>query len=157
MVKKIVFRKDYQLYVYDVKKKNTKLVEINTIENSTLEKTQDFNVQGKISFFDVSNDGKKLCFVSRGELFVSDAKGKFVKQLKTSPNGRVMEAHFLKDDKSIIFSQTVNGYQNWFTIDANGKTAAVRRTNGQPKTIGISLSTAIRPRLLISVGALLCA
>lgn len=118
---KIVFQKDYQLFVYDVKKGNAKQVKIEVLNNNTLSKSQDFDVKGNISGFDVSDDGKKLCFVSRGELFVSDAKGKFVRQIKTNPLGRVMECYFLKDNKTIIFNQTVNGYQNWFTIPANGK------------------------------------
>ena len=117
---KIVFQKDYQLFVYDVKKGSTKKVDIQVVRNNTLAKSQDFDVKGNITGFDVSDDGKKLCFVSRGELFVSDVKGKFVRQLKTRADGRVLESYFLKDDKTILFNQTVNGYQNWFTIPADG-------------------------------------
>jgi tricorn protease len=42
-------------------------------------------VNGKIPDFDVSGDGKKIAFVSRGKLFVSDAKGKFIRQIATLP------------------------------------------------------------------------
>ena len=138
---KIVFQKDYQLYIYDVKKGSAKLVPISIAQNNTLSKTQDFNVSGNITFFDVSTDGKKFCFVSRGELFVSDIKGKFVKQLKTRADGRVLEAYFLKDDKTVIFSQTVNGYQNWFTISANGKEVETQRTNDKQNNRSISFNS----------------
>ncbi|MEZ5040146.1 MAG: S41 family peptidase [Saprospiraceae bacterium] len=116
----IVFRKDYQLFIYDVKTGKTTQPNIQILRNGTLEKAQSFEVAGNISAYDASGDGKKLAFVSRGELFVSDIEGKFIKPIKTMADGRVMEIHWLKDDKTILFNQTVKGYQNWFTISADG-------------------------------------
>ena len=48
---------------------------------------QDFNVKGKITNFDISPDQKKIAFLSRGLLFVSDMEGKFVRELNTNPEG----------------------------------------------------------------------
>jgi len=125
---KIVFQKDYQIHLYDVKTQQTAHVPIQIPNNNTLTKMQNFKVQGNISEFDVASDGKKLAFVSRGELFVSDMKGKFVRQIPTSSLGRVLEVYWLKGDTSLIFNQTVDGYQNWFTTAANGKEKAVQRS-----------------------------
>ncbi|HHH50215.1 MAG TPA: peptidase S41, partial [Saprospiraceae bacterium] len=126
---KIVFQKDYQIFVYDVASKMTHRIELQLAKNNTLAKSKNFKVAGNISAFDIADDGKKIAFVSRGELFVSDIKGKFVKQISTDALGRVSEVYWLKDDKTLLFNQTVGGYQNWFTISADGMTAAKQLTN----------------------------
>lgn len=117
---KIVFVKDYQLHTFAPGSGATEKLSFSLPRNLTLNKAQDFNVKDKISAFDVSGDNKKLAFVSRGELFVSDVKGRFIRQLKTNPMGRVDEVYWLKNDKTLIFNQTANGYQNWYTIAADG-------------------------------------
>ncbi len=118
--KKVVFRKDYQLYVYDVDRKSSKKLKIDINNNSTTQQEQSFDVKGNITFFDVSEDGKKMAFVSRGKLFVSDVEGKFVKEIETNPKEAVKEVKWLKDNSSLIFSRSVNGYYNWFVTSANG-------------------------------------
>ena len=118
--KKIVFRKDYQIYVYDVSSKKTTKPTINTIKNSTLEKEQSYSVKGKISNFDISPDEKKMAFISRGKLFISDIEGKFVKEIKTDPSEAVQEVKWLKNNKTLLYSQSYKGYYNWFTINADG-------------------------------------
>ncbi|MEM1124923.1 MAG: peptidase S41, partial [Bacteroidota bacterium] len=110
----IIFQKDYQLFVYKVASGQTKKVPVTVARNNTLGKTKDFEVAGNITLFNVSPDGKKLAFVSRGELFVSDIKGKFPHQLNTAADGRVLQVEWLSDNETLIFNQTVGGYQNWF-------------------------------------------
>ena len=114
----IVFEKEYQLYVYDVARKRSRKVDIKIYHNTTLAQNQNFNTKGRVSNFDVSQDQKKIAFVSRGELFVSDISGKFIKQIKTNPKERVIEVKWLKDNKRILYTQTVEGYTNLFVIDA---------------------------------------
>src|SRR6185369_16172454 len=77
----VVFEKDYQLWLYDVKAGKAAPINIDILRNNVLPREQDFEVRGNISAFDVSPDGKKLAFVSRGELFVSDVEGKFIRQI----------------------------------------------------------------------------
>ncbi|WP_421795281.1 S41 family peptidase [Haliscomenobacter sp.] len=117
---KVAFRRDYQIQVYDVKKKKAETVGIRIPQNVTLNKLQDFSIKGNISNFDVSDDGKKLAFISRGQVFVSDVKGKFIQQLATRSDGRALEIHWLKDNKTLLYNQTAGGYQNWFTQAADG-------------------------------------
>ncbi len=138
---KVIFQKEYQLFIYDVASGQTNKVPVSVARNNTLEKTKDFQVSGNISAFSVSPDGKKMAFVSRGELFVSDIKGKFPKQLKTAADGRVMEVEWLKDNKTLIFNQTVGGYQNWFKIDAAGKTGEKQLTNDAEDNRLLSLNS----------------
>jgi len=127
---KVIFEKDYQLFIYDPSTGSSNAIHVNVNTNKALEKEQSFDVDGKISYFDVSPDGKKMAFVSRGVLFVSDVEGKFIAQISDGKE-RVMEVKWLKDNRTLLFSQTYKGYQNWFTISADGK--------GTPKQITADL------------------
>lgn len=116
---KVVFRKDYQIFVYDVVSGQTTKPEIIINKNNTLTKEQSFNTNN-ITYFDVSSDNKKIAFISRGKLFVSDIKGKFIKEIKTNPKEAVQEVKWLKNNKTLLYSQSYKGYYNWFTQNADG-------------------------------------
>ncbi|MBS3946632.1 MAG: PD40 domain-containing protein [Melioribacter sp.] len=117
---KIVFVRDYQLYVYDVKSGNANAADLKLFDNSSINLAQEFNVKDKVTNFNASPDGKKFVFVSRGIMFVSDLEGKFIKKINTDPNERVVEALWLKDNQTILYNRTVNGWLNLFTIKATG-------------------------------------
>jgi tricorn protease len=117
---KVIFEKDYQLWLYDVAKGSADKINITVNRNLILPKDKDFQVQNNISAFDVSPDGKKLAFISRGELFVSDVEGKFIRHIEKGNAERAQEVNWLPDNKTLLFSQTAGGYYNWFTIAANG-------------------------------------
>lgn len=117
---KVVFEKDYQLWLYDVKTDKESKLNISIIRNNILPKEKDFDVRGKISAYDVSPDGKKLAFVSRGELFVSDVEGKFIQQVNRRSAERVVEVKWMSDNKTLLFNQTLDGYTNLCTIAADG-------------------------------------
>ena len=124
---KVVFEKGYQLWMYDVKTGNEKKLDISIIRNNVLPKEKDFDVKGNISAYDVSPDGKKLVFVSRGELFVSDVEGKFIEEINRGTAERAKEVKWLSDNKTILFNQTLDGYTNWYTIRAD--------SSGTPKQL----------------------
>jgi tricorn protease len=124
----VVFEKDYQLFAYHTGSGETTPIPVQVGLNSVLQITQSFEVATNIEAFDVSPDNKKLAFVSRGMLFVSDIKGKFVAQLPTAANERVTEVRWLKDNKTLVFTQTEKGWKNIFSIAADGSSKAVRRT-----------------------------
>ncbi|MBS1654599.1 MAG: PD40 domain-containing protein [Bacteroidetes bacterium] len=117
---KVVFEKDYQLWLYDVKSDKAKKISISIVRNNVLPKEKDFDVKGAISAFDVSPDGKKLAFISRGEIFVSDIEGKFIEQIDRGSAERVREIKWMSDNKTLLFNQTLEGYTNWYTITADG-------------------------------------
>lgn len=117
---KIVFEKDYQLWLYDVKSDKETKLDIAIIRNNILPQEKDFDVKGNISAFDVSPDGKKLAFVSRGEVFVSDIEGKFIKLINRGSAERAREIKWMSDNKTLLFNQTLEGYTNWYTIAADG-------------------------------------
>lgn len=143
---KIIFEKDYQLYIYDVATKSTKVLNISLNTNKTLEKEQNFSVENNISYYNVAPDGKKIAFVSRGVLFVSDIEGKFTQQISDGKQ-RVMEVKWLKDNRTLLFNQTDKGYQNWFSIAADGKGSSKQLTydlrNNRSITLNNDLSKAV--------------
>jgi Tol biopolymer transport system component/C-terminal processing protease CtpA/Prc len=140
----LIFEKDYQLHLYQTANDKTTKLAIRINRNSLLPKEQNFTTLGKISDFDVSPDNKKIAFVSRGELFVSDIEGKYIKaqgtrlkaQGRSKEEGtesgegkfeRVMSVRWLSDNKTLLYNQTWNGYLNWYTLSADGK--------GEPKQL----------------------
>jgi tricorn protease len=137
----VVFEKDYQLYTYDVNSKKTEKVNISTSRNQVLSKEQEYDVKGNISAFDASTDGKKIAFISRGEVFVSDADGKFIRKI-TNSGERALQCKWLADNKTILFSQTYNGYQNWFTITGDGKGTPKQLTKDKANDRDITLNKA---------------
>lgn len=137
----IVFEKDYQLWTYDVASKKTQKVAIGTNRNQLLSKEQEYEVRGAISNFDASPDGKKLVFISRGEVFVSDADGKFIRKV-TNSGERALEVKWLADNKTILFNQTFNGYQNWYTVSGDGKGTPKQLTKDKANNRDISFNKA---------------
>ncbi|MCD6347462.1 MAG: PD40 domain-containing protein, partial [Bacteroidales bacterium] len=118
----LVFEKDYQLYVYDPLPDKSRKLKISIIRNTLLPEEQSFKVDSKISYFDVSPDNKKMAFVSRGDLFVSDIKGKFIRKIERGGVfEKAQEVKWMSDNKTLLFNQTREGYTNWFTIAADGK------------------------------------
>lgn len=117
---KVVFEKDYQLWMYDVASKKASKLQLFIIRNSILSKEKDFEVKANISTYDISPDGKKIAFISRGELFVSDVEGKFIQQVQKASAERAREVKWLADNKTLLFNQTKNGFLNWFSIKADG-------------------------------------
>lgn len=128
---KIVFRKDYQLYVYDVAIGTSKKINVNINTNSTVNKNLSYNLKGNITFFDVSPDGKKMAFVSRGKLFVSDVKGEFVKEIPTGAIEAVGEVKWLKDNTSLIYSRSYKGYYNWFLVNVTNESIKKQLTKSK--------------------------
>lgn len=137
---KVVFEKDFQLYSYNVSTKQSVKIPLQVYKNNTLNSLQNFNVSGKISDFDLSDDGNKLAFVSRGKLFVSDNKGKFIRQMQTSPQERVLEVYWLKDNKTLLFGQTYKGFENLYTMDAEENSTANQITDFAKNSRSISFN-----------------
>lgn len=114
---KVVFTKNYQLYLFDIESGQIENIQplLNNFES--LQKLQTFNTSTDISYFDVSPDASKLAFISRGQLFVSDIEGKSIKQVGKSGE-RILEVKWLADNKRLIYNQTDNGYPQWFVLNA---------------------------------------
>lgn len=137
---KVVFEKDYQLWIYDISAKKESKLPVSIIRNNVLPKEKDYEVKGNISAFDVSPDGKKLAFISRGELFVSDIEGKFIHVINRGSSERVREVKWMSDNKSVLFNQTLDGYTNWYTIRVDSNSKARQLTTDKKNSRGIVLN-----------------
>lgn len=138
---KIVFVKDYRLFLYDVAAGTSGPVHVSLFQNDTLALEKDFNTLGKITAFDVSPDGKKLAFVSRGELFISDIKGKFVRRLNTARASRILEVKWLGDSRTLLYNRTVDGWMNLFTIRSDKNEPGKQLTADKANNRNISLDS----------------
>jgi tricorn protease len=125
----IVFQKDYQLWLYNVAAAKANKIAVTINKNNQLAKDQDYDVKQKITSFDPSPDGKKLAFISRGELFVSDIEGKYTQQINKGNAQRATEIMWKADNKTLVYTQTVNGYLNLFTTRADSSTVPKQITN----------------------------
>src|SRR6187551_3591198 len=138
---KIVFEKDYQLWLYDVKADKESKLNVLIIRNNVLPKEKDFEVRGNIEDFDVSGDGRKMAFVSRGELFVSDIEGKFIQQINKGNAERVAEIKWMSDNKTLLFNQTsADGYYNLFTVRADSNSTPKQLTHDKRNNRSIILN-----------------
>lgn len=138
---KVVFEKDFQLYVYDISGKKSNKITLKGYTDNPLGAARNFEVSGNISNFSFSPDNKKIAFVSRGQLFVSDAKGKFVRELPTNENERVVEVYWLKDNKTVLFTQTNKGFKNLYTIRADKDEPAKQITNEEKNNRSLSFNS----------------
>lgn len=137
---KVVFEKDYQLWIYDVSSKKAEKLNVSILRNDVLPKDKDYEVKGHITAFDVSPDGKKLAFTSRGEIFVSDIDGKFIQQINKGSAERALEVKWMSDNKTLLFNQTKNGYENLCTIMADGSGGLKELTNDKKDDRSIVLN-----------------
>ncbi len=126
---KIVFEKDYQLWLYDVASARANKLEFSLLRNNVLPAEKDFDVRANITNLDVSPDGKKIAFTSRGEIFVSDPDGKFIQKINKGNAERAREIKWMSDNRTLLFNQTKNGYLNLFTVAADGSTAVKQLTS----------------------------
>ncbi len=155
---KVVFEKNYQLWIYDVASGKSSRINISMVRNDILPKERDFNVNGHITAFDISPDGKKMAFVSRGELFVSDVEGKFIEQMERGSAERVSEVKWLDDNRTLLFNQTCKGFQNWYVLKADGSSPLRQITAdaqdnrllalNRKRTLGVYLSGRNEVRLM---------
>lgn len=138
---KVVFEKDYQLWIYDTRSGKARPLAISILRNPILPKEKDFEIKGNITAYDISPDGKKMALVSRGELFVSDVDGKFVQQIKRPAAERVKEVKWLSNNKTLLFNQTLEGYSNWFTIPADSIASPVQVTRDKRNNRSLVLNS----------------
>ena len=136
---KIAFIKGYKINILDVA--SGKITEP-TIEVADNRIVSDMSVElGRLQSFDISPDGKKLAFVSRGTLFVSDAKGGFIQQISTSPTERVAAVYWAADSKTLYYTRTSgNGWYGLFKQNAQtpGKEVKIHTPAASIRSLSLS-------------------
>jgi len=134
---KIVYIKGYKISLTDLRSGKSSQPVIEVVENRIV---NDFSVKIEVpQDASVSPDGKKLAFVFRGALFVCDAKGNFVRQLRTPANERVDEVLWADDSKGVYYTRTNFGFTNIFKqradLPAEEKVVFVSESNARSLTL----------------------
>lgn len=137
---RVVFERDYRIWTYDVADGTSRPCEINILANENLRTAVAFSTSGKISDFDISQDGRKVAFISRGRLFVSDISGKFIKEISSPEEERVSEVKWMKDNRTLLYTRTVRGWDNLFTASALDDNREKQITSGPRSVHELALS-----------------
>ena len=136
---KIVFIKDYKINILDVASGKTVAPEIEVADNRIV---SDMSVElARPQSFDISPDGKKLAFVFRGSIFVSDAKGGFIKQISTPATERASLVYWAADSKTLYYTRTSgNGWYGLFkqSADTPGAEIKIYTPEASVKSMAIS-------------------
>ena len=109
---KIVYLKGYKITLSDTQSGKSVQPEIEIVENRTVNDGS-YKVETPQDAA-ISPDGKKLAFAFRGLLFVSDAKGSFVRQINTPATERIDEVVWGDDNKTLYYTRTNLGFVNIF-------------------------------------------
>ncbi len=117
----VVFTLDFEIHAWFPTTKETKKIPVKIFANKPLAFDKSFNTDGEITHFDISPDNKKIAFVSRGRLFISDIKGQFITGIETLDKERVMEALWLQDSKNLILIMTNHGWPNVYRLSLEGQ------------------------------------
>lgn len=126
----VVFTLDYEIHAWFSDSHETKKIPVNIFAGRPLAFDKNFNTDGEITHFDISPDNKKIAFVSRGRLFISDIKGEFITGVTTPEKERVLEALWLKDSKNMIIIMTNHGWPNLYrlTLDEQPELTALNNS-----------------------------
>ncbi len=122
----VVFLRDYRIHLYDTQSGQITLPPIRIYDSHRTGVSTSHPIEGKITACDLSPDGKKLAFVARGRLWVSDVKGFFAQPLPTAPDERVMEVVWAADNQTLYYTRTRRGWYNLFKVSAEKPTEGQR-------------------------------
>jgi tricorn protease len=136
----VVFSLDYKIYRYNCESGSSEIVNIDIFTNRPLKGELSFSTEGNISAFDVSPDNKKIAFVSRGRLFVSDIKGELVRELMTEISERVIEVVWSSDNKTLLITRTNHGWPNLYRIAADESFKEIPVREGEKSARMVSLN-----------------
>lgn len=115
----IVFLLDYKINYLNPKTGKVTEPQI-TIADNNIVLERSFANQNPTSVA-VSPDGKKFALVIRGLLFISDAEGKYLKQLDTPRDERVDDVFWpAGNNTTLYYTRTNKGYTNLYKIGADG-------------------------------------
>ena len=73
-----------------------------------------------------------------------------VKEIKTNPNEAVQEVKWLKNNKTLLYSQSYKGYYNWFIIDADGTSKEKQLTKVTKNNRQITLNSDVSKGVYLS-------
>lgn len=114
--KVLAFERDYSVWILDLRRKKAKPVRIN-IASDLKKNMEEWIKLKKVDEFSISPDRKKIALVSRGNIFVSDIKGKYLRRI-TETLWREKNVIWDKDSRHVFFVSDRRGNSDIYRIDA---------------------------------------
>ena len=113
----IVYLLDYQIHVLDPRSGEDSVPQI-TLAGGNIDVQRAFEKQ-KPDDAAISPDGKKMAFVIRGLLYVSDAEARYLQRMPTPLDERVSQVEWASDSKTLIYLRTNKGWYNLYKMNAD--------------------------------------
>ncbi len=125
---KIVYQKGADIYLYDVKTSEEKLLDINLVSDFDQRKPKWIKSPVKeISYADISPNGNYAAIISRGRIFVSPSKSDRWVEVVRRSGIRFKEVHFINDKSIAALSDESGEYEVW-KLNADGSDTATQIT-----------------------------
>ncbi len=112
----LAFERDHSLWLLDLRKKKANPVKIN-IASDLKKNMEEWVKLKKVEEFSISPDKKKIALISRGNVFVSDVKGKYLRRI-TDTLWRESRVIWDKDSRHIFFVSDKRGNNDIYRVDA---------------------------------------
>ncbi|WP_134091823.1 S41 family peptidase [Olivibacter sp. XZL3] len=106
----LAFTQDGSIYTLKEGEEPRKLTVSIPIDNGDAE-SNNLLLNGQISQFELSPDGKQIAYVSRGEIFVTSVEGNFTKRITNTPDQERM-VKWSPDGKTLIYAAE-RGKNGW--------------------------------------------
>ncbi len=125
---KIVYQKGADIALYDIKKGEEKLLDINLVSDFDQRKPRWIKSPASaISFSDVSPSGNYAAIISRGRLFVSPAKSDRWVEVTRQSGIRIEQVHFINEKSMAVLSDASGEFEIW-KMNADGSGTPVQIT-----------------------------
>ena len=135
---KIVYLLDYEIHLLDPASGKDTVPQI-TVASPDPTIRRSFEKQTPTAAA-VSPDGKKLAFVIRGFLYVSDPKGEYFQRLSTPDDERVHELVWGIDNKTLFYTRTQKGWVNLYSIPADNKGVETALYQSESNVMNLTIS-----------------
>lgn len=111
-----VFERNYRLWMLNLKTGDLKPLDF-SVASDVKENPEKWQELKRVEVFAVSPDGKKLALISRGDIFVCDKDGKYLRRI-TDSVWRESEIIWDSDSRHIFFVSDKGGSLNIYRVDA---------------------------------------
>ncbi len=117
----IVFENGGYIYVLDLPSEKLKKIEVSLTYDRPLIRPEYINVSDKINDYDISPDGKRVIFQSRGELFSVPAKEGNTRNLTNTSGAEERQPAWSPDGKWLAYISDASGEEELYLLSHDGK------------------------------------
>ncbi|MEC8557112.1 MAG: S41 family peptidase [Planctomycetota bacterium] len=155
---KIAFQRGADIYIYDIDKDKSKIVNIRLASDFDQQRVRWLNDPiGYLSSYNVSTDGKHVAITARGRAFIAPTKSGRLVSMPQKNGTRYRSAAFLPKSNQIYYLSDETGETEFWSAPANGTAdksrritsdAQVLRYGGKPSPDGSKIAYTDRDQVL---------